>query len=121
MKKILDFLYTFYKKYYSADLTDTSVSVIGSYKILSLGALFIVGLSLGLGADGDFPGIAFNIVASHILSTIAAVIISRVKPRIFGNRTEISIAGALLAPLFLVSWLFGGLSKLSKNANTRDF
>jgi len=93
--------------------------VLGSYKILSLGALFTVGLLLGLGVEGDFPGIAFNIVASHIVSTILAVIISRVKPKAFGNRKEISVVVAMLLPLFIISWLFGGLSKEANDANKK--
>lgn len=119
MNKILDFLFRFYVKHYGKDYSDKAVSRVGTFKIAGLFLFVLIGFSVGIGANGDTSGIIFNLVAAHLLTFISLVLAKRAKPSLFDNRPELVLATAVAAPLYLVSWLFGGLSKLSKDADKK--
>ena len=120
MNKILDFLFRFYKKHYGKYNSDKSISRVGTFKIAGLFIFAIIMFSLGAGANGDTGGIAINMISSHLLTLITMVVVNRLKPNLFDNRSELVLAVAVATPLYLVSWLFGGLSKLSTNANKEN-
>lgn len=96
-------LNNFYTKYYSLRKSGISVSRVGSFKLLFLSAYFFIMLCFGLGANGDFAGIATNIVSAHLLTLIT---ISRI-PFAKDNRSGLELVIAIFTPLFLISWLFG--------------
>lgn len=96
-------LNNFYTKYYSLNKSGSAVSRLGSFKLLFLAAYFFIMLCLGLGANGDFEGLATNLVASHLLTLIT---ISRF-PFAKDGRSGKELVIAVFLPLFLISWLFG--------------
>ena len=115
MDRILDFLFRFYVKYYGKGRTGSAISKVGIFKVGCLFLFSIALFSVGLGVNGGFIPVLLNIVISHVLTVIVTVFLGYKNPEIFDNRNTITLIVAVLAPMYTITRVFGGFSKLSND------
>lgn len=116
MQRFFKFLNDFYAKHYGNDNTDSSVARVGAFKMIGLGVstIFLAGV-FQIGSNLDLEGVLLNLGISHILVMAAGFIVNFYSPKTFFNRTDLELFTGFLAPLFIVSFIFGGFYKKGKD------